>query len=183
MARTPSRLDSLSGRDRKLLAFLVLFFSLVGTSILWFNLRGSLEDKASRVRSAKDNLEIIVVMEEMYLEAAATILASEERLKTSGGERLDAFVEKIAVQTDVRDALHSVDARGTEKVGNLSQTRYELQLRKLPLTNALDFLYDLETSGYPVSVKRATFKSVFVSGSRLVNVNADVVTLSIEEGG
>lgn len=183
MARTPGRLDSLSDRDRKLLAFLVLFFGLVGTGILWFSLRSSLNDKAARVRNAKDNYEVLVAMEEAYLDAASTIQASEARLKSSGGERLDAFVEKIAVQTDVRDALHSVDARGTEKVGNLSQVRYEIQLRKLPLANALDFLYDLETSGYPVSVERATFKTVFVSGTRLVNVNADVVTLSIEEGG
>lgn len=174
--------DSLSRRERRMVMGLVLFLGVVVGGGLAWTLKSRLDDKASKVRMAKDNYEILVAMEERFLEADAVIKASETRLREYAGVRLDAHVEKIATQTGVSEQLRSVDEQGTETVGNVMQRRYRIDLRKVTVAQALDFIYDLETSGYPVSVERANLKTVFVSGERLLNVRLEVVTLSIEEG-
>ncbi|MBN2801360.1 MAG: type II secretion system protein M [Deltaproteobacteria bacterium] len=175
-------LASLSPRDRKLLAGLVLFFAVVGGGLLLFLAKGDLDAKAAQLRSAKDTMEVMVAMEEMYQEASTKLAASESHLKEARGVRLDAHVEKIAAQTGVSDQLRSVDEQGSEMEGNLKSTRYRVELRKVPLSQALDFLYDLEVSDYPVSVDRAQFKTIKVDNETMINLTLDLVTLTLKDG-
>jgi len=184
MASAPGTgfLSSLSPRDRRILIYAAGFFGVLGVSLLVLTLKGRLDDKASRVRTAKDTLEVLYVMEAQYLEAAQRIEASEERLKEYEGQRLPAFIESMAAQSDVRDLLRQVDDQGTETVGNVKQTTYKVVLKKVPLAGALDFLYDVETAGYPLQVERAVFTTVFVSGEKMVDLELGVVTLTLTEG-
>ena len=175
------QLDQLSPRDRKALTVLVLFvLVLVAALFTWF-LKGSLDDAASRVRAAKDTFEVMAVMEEQYLEAQATVTRSEARLRQYQGERFSAFMERIAQQTRVQENLRTVDEVGKESLGGIQQTRYNVELKKVGYAAAVDFLYDLETSGYPMRIENANFKTVFSAGERQLDLRLEIVTLSLEE--
>lgn len=175
-------LASLSPRDRKLLMLLGVFFAVVLSGILFMVARSDLRSKAEQLRAAKDTYEIMVAMEEIYQESAAKLAASESHLKETQGVRLDAHVEKIAAQTGVSGQLRSVDEQGTSQEGGVKSTRYRVELRKVTLSQAVDFLHDLEVSDYPVQVERANFKTIKADEQTMINLTLELVTMSLKEG-
>src|SRR5690348_14771742 len=90
------QLDALSPRDRKLLVGLVLGFVFVLTGGFWWVLHHALEDKASRVRDAKEKLEHVQKLDEEVAAAAQTIAAQEDRLKQYAHQPVTAFIEDLA---------------------------------------------------------------------------------------
>jgi hypothetical protein len=65
-------------------------------------------------------------------------------------------------------------------VGGLVQTRYRMVINKVGLQNAIEFLYDIETSGF-LAAESAGFKTVAVSGEKKLNLTLDLVAYSKSE--
>ena len=174
-------LDSLSPRDRKLLSAMAIFFGTVFVGGLWWFVLGLVADKNADLARKHDVLELLNVAAEQYRIAEETIAASEERLSQYQGEGFKPFVEKTAKQESVE--LGSVNSKSSETVGTVKSTLYKVELKKVDLGNALDFLNALETSGYPMRVENAHFKTVKVRGEKLINLSLEVVAFSLAVGG
>jgi type II secretory pathway component PulM len=180
MTRIEGLVGSLSPRDRKLLAGLALFGSVVYVGGLWTTLYSVLDDRAGRVRDAKTQLTEALALQEQYIAAASVLRAQQGRLRQHAGTPVTAFVEKAAGEADLSDALKSVNERGKpEQVGSMSQATWTVDLAKAPLDGLVQFLYEVETSGYPIAVQSATFKASGKPGARVIDLKLDVVVYEV----
>ena len=177
------QLDAMSSRDRNLLTGLVVFSGLMLVGVLTWTLLGSLDNQASRVREAKQSLLDIQYMKGEYYSSKAQIDAAEARMVQYGGDAVSAFVEQIAIQEGVSDGLVKVPETGRETIGRFRQTAYKIELKRVSLEGALGFLYSLETSGRPLRVKSAAFKTVSVKRERMIDMNLELLTYTFEESG
>ena len=168
------QLEVLSPRDRKLLVGLLLFGLAIATAGLWFFLHGQLEDKASRVRAAKESL-------------GAITLASREKLENLieeySKQPVTAFLEGLALKHSLNESLTSVHQNASETVGDIVQTRYTVNLKKAPQEQLYRFLHEIETSGFPAKIETAAFKVVTVKKERQLDLNLDIIVLSLAEEG
>lgn len=180
-AAVERQLESLSPRDRRLLIGLVSFGTFVGLAFLWYSLYGILDNKASRVRAARENLETAKVLQAEYQGAAASLAAQESRLRQYEGKRVSAHLEELASKRGVTDNLRAVNESGSEVVGNIKQTKYSVELRNLEHQDAIGFLYELETSGYPASVEVAQFKSKKTREGSVLDLALELVVFSLAE--
>ena len=176
------QLDALSPRDRMLLVGLVGF----GTSLFLMGFvyfaYSILDGKAAAVREAKERVQAMQIQQQEYNQAAATFQAHEERLRSK--PPVSTFVEELARKHEIAEQLSNINAKGTpEVVGSLAQQRYTVEIKKAPQENLYRFLHELETSGYPVSVEPAAFKSQPAKDAALqMNLTLDLVVLSVAEG-
>ena len=176
------QLDALSPRDRMLLVGLVGF----GTSLFLMGFvyfaYSILDGKAAAVREAKERVQAMQIQQQEYNQAAATFQAHEERLRSK--PPVSTFVEELARKHEIAEQLSNINAKGTpEVVGSLAQQRYTVEIKKAPQENLYRFLHELETSGYPVSVEQAAFKSQPAKDAALqMNLTLDLVVLSVAEG-
>jgi hypothetical protein len=174
-----AQLDAMSPRDRMLLSGLLSFFSLVFVLGLVWLVRGAVEDKASRVRTAKDNLEVISAMADEYDLAQQKIKRGEERLQQFKGQTASAYLESVARNNGVIDSL-TVNQQGSDVVGTLRQTQYRAELKRVPLEQATNFLHEVETSGYPASVTLARFKASGTPGAKVIDLTLELLCYEIE---
>jgi hypothetical protein len=175
------QLDAMSTRDRNLLTGLVVFAGLVVVGMLTWTLLGSLDNQASRVRDAKSSLLEIQAMKETYYESKAQIDAAEARMIKYGDQAISAFVEQIAIEEGVAEGLEKVPETGRETIGRFRQIAYKLELKRVTLEGALGFLHSLETSGRPIRVKSASFKTVSIKRERMIDLNLELLAYEFEE--
>jgi hypothetical protein len=177
------QLEALSPRDRRLLVGLVLFVLFVLTGGFWYLLHGALEDKASRVTTAKEAYARIQKLEAEYRQADATFQAQKSRLEQSGRQPVTTWVEDLANRHQLRDALSAVRETTREQVGDIQQIRYTVEMKRAAQEPLYRFLYELETSGFPAKVETAAFRVASVRNEKLMDLTLDIVVLSIVGGG
>ncbi len=175
------QLDNLSARDRTLLLGLVGFMMIVATGLLFFVLRSQLDNKAAQVLAAKNDLQTLTVMQEAYLSAAVEAKQTEARLRKHKSQAVDAFIEKIASDTDVRDVLSAVNQQSSEAMGNIRQTQHKVQLKKSSLEGVVNFIHALETSGFPLKIDNAHLKTVFFKGEKTLDLTLELTSYALEE--
>lgn len=178
-AAIEGQLEAMSPRDRFLLSGLVVFFSFVMVFALVWVVRGAVEDKAARVRSAKDDLEIIQATADEYDLAQQKIKRAEERLGQFQNQPASAYLETVARTVGVIDSL-TVNQLGSEVSDSMRQTNFRAELRKVPLENAVGFLHQIETSGYPANVSVARFKASGAPGSKVIDLTIELVAFQME---
>lgn len=180
VTRIEGVVETLSPRDRKLLGGLALSLSVGFVILLWTTLYNVLQDRAGRVRDAKTQLGEALALQEAYVSAAAVLRAQEGRLRQHAGTPVTAFVEKLASEAELSGALKSVNERGKpEQVGSISQATWTIDLLKAPLDAIVEFVFELETSGYPIAVQEATFKASGKPGAKVIDLKLDVVVYEV----
>lgn len=177
-AAIEAQIDTLSPRDRALLSGLITFFSLVFVVALVWLIRGAVEDKAQRVRAAKGDLAIIQATADEYDLAQQKIHRATERLGQFQNQPLSAYLETVARNVGVIDSL-TVNQLGSDDVGTMKKTTYRAELRKVPLENAVGFLHELETSGYPATVSVARFKASGAPGVKVIDLTIELVSYQL----
>lgn len=180
LGRLQNAFDGLAPRERRMIALLTALLAIVACGGMYFVLSGALEDVASRVKQQKDSLEVLQVAAAQYDEAVQRIDAAEERLAEYKDQRFKPFVEQEASKLGVE--LGPITDQGDEAVGTVKQTTFKVELKRLQLETALDFLYALETSGYPLSVQNARFKRLKRGEDILITLTLEVVAYSLVEG-
>jgi type II secretory pathway component PulM len=176
------QIELLSPRDRRLLMGLVGFGALLGLAVLWWSLDGMLDDKASRVRLAKENLSIATQMQADFKVASAKLGDQETRLKEYTNQPISAKIEEIASNRGVLESLRSVNENSTEIVGKMKQTKYSIDFKAMPIESAMGLLYDLETDPYPVSVEMADFKVTTNREGKKMSMTLELVVFMLAEG-
>lgn len=176
-----AQLESLSSRDRKLLVGLILALSLlfvVGT--VWW-VQGSLDDRASRVILAKQDLQTAYALRTEYDRAADVVAAQEERLRSSPPQQLGAFVESLASKHEIREGLRGVKEQASSEDHGVKTTTYEVEFRKVALESLLNVLLEMESSNYPLRIEDARFKVVYFKRERLMDLTLEIVVHGLGE--
>jgi len=177
-ASVEAQIEALSPRDRLLLVGLILFVLTLVTSGFWYLLHHELQDKASRVRAAKETYAHVAELETQYREADARFVSQKDRLEQYSKQPVSAWAEDLAKKHELD--LAAVAEKGTEQIGDITQTRYTIEIKRAAQETLFRFLRDLETSGFPARVDTASFKVVTVHGKeKAMDLTLEIVVLSL----
>jgi len=181
LAFVDRQLEALSARDRTLLVGLFGFGASLMVVVSGYGAWSVLHAKASAVIEVKEQVAEMQVLQRNYQAAEATFKAHEDALRNK--QPVSTFIEGLASKHEITDQLSNINAQGTpEVVGSIAQQRYTVDIKKAPQENIFRFLYDLETSGYPVSVDQAAFKSQKTKEGVMMNLTLELMVLSVSEG-
>ena len=181
--------DSLSGlgdRDRKLLiglAAAALVGVIVGTG---FFMSSILSDLQAKVDYRADALQRATVMAAEFQSNEETSQRISDKLNEHKSSNLSAFLEKTAQTVGIADRLDSVKASSTSVNGELEETLYSAQFSKLSLEDVTNFLFEIETSGYPLIVQSTRLKTRRSKGERLIKMSLDIAAykpVTVDAGG
>ena len=183
-AYVEQQLEMLSPRDRRLLVGLVLFFAVVLVGGYWYMLNGMLEDKAARVRDAKQALVIVQQLDQEYQQHKAAFEAQESRLREYGKQPVSAWIEGLATEHGIIEQLRSVNQATTEPVSDVvERTIYRVEIKRAPQKELYEFLYELETSPFPATVDQSSFKVSFLKQEKFMDLSMDITVLSLTGEG
>jgi type II secretory pathway component PulM len=176
-----AQLDLLSPRDRKLLAGLLGFVGVAFVLFVALTLRSALANKASRIVAQKEALEAMQDLRDEYVEADAKIDAAEKRVAELGGKEMSAYLEEVARKGQIADEL-SVNRLQTDAEGGIEQTQYKVELRRVSFDAALLFLWDVETSGYPLRIDSADFRVTKSGEEKVYRLVLELTTFALPTG-
>jgi len=181
--------DSLAGlgdRDRKLL-FGLAGFAVIGMvvgSVVW--MKSSLNSINNQVEYREEAVRTATMMAAEFQSNEDTARLIAERLEEHKATNLMSFVEKTAQSVGIADRLDSVKASSTSINGELEETIYAAQFSKLSLEDATNFLFEIETSGFPLVVQTARLKTRKRKGESKIKLILDIAayrTVAVDAGG
>ncbi len=174
LERVQDQLASMSDRDRKLLLGLIVFavVAIVGGGI-WF-MGNKLDVLEGKVADRRETLRKIELYAADYAESKAEADIIARRIAEHEGTDLSAFLEQVGQKTDVGDRLDSVRQKSTNDDGDLVESVYAVKLSKLTQEELANFLYEVESAGYPLRIRTMTVKSRKRGGEITLNVDLDI---------
>jgi type II secretory pathway component PulM len=181
-ARLSEQLEALSTRDRNLFTGLVLGVATVFVGLVTWSLLGVLDDRASRVRTAKDNLNTAQELATEHAILAAKVAAAEARMGEFRPTQVNTYVESWASEAGVLAGLKEVRETSSQTVGTFRERDYRVDIQGIPLDGVVRFLYRVETSPYPIKVRAARFKVRDPRRERTLDLDLELSTFSKEEG-
>lgn len=172
--RLAQAVATMSGRDRRLLIGLSAFLLVVVLGGTWWIGRQVLADVRGRVSDREETLALVQGLAADQAAAAAEIASIEDELRRNAGQDLPAIMEKAAAKTGISTNLSAVREKEVTTTGTLEEKSYNVDLTKLSLQQLTDFLYEIETGGYPLRVRSMKTKTVTVTGVKALNVSLEV---------
>jgi len=152
-ARLLAAVDNLSPRERMLvslvggvLATMLLYFAVI-TPLL------SIRDRASaRVETAEQQIETMLRLRRDYDDFAGRLELVESRIRANRDSRnLLTLLETLASQSGVKiDSMQERQASDNER---FRETRVEVDLKNVTLTQTVKYLHNIELSDRQLSVK------------------------------
>ncbi len=172
--RVRSTLEGMSARDRALLYLLVIFFIAVGIGLGTMGIRSHLNRLDETLDTRRSQLAMVREMAVEYADGTEQLAEVEDKLRAHEGTTLSAFLEKSADKVQLRDSLKQVKERSSTTMETLEERQYTAQLRPVTLEQLVGFLYEVETSGYPLLIKTLTAKTITISGVKNLDVTLDI---------
>lgn len=179
--RVQDVLAGMSQRDRRLLLGLVVSAALATLSGAGWWMKGTLSDLESRVESRSDSLHLLKVMSAEHEGAVGQSDEIKAKLKEHEGTDMSSFLEQAAKNSGVADRLNQVREKSTSTNGVLEEKLYAIALSKLTTDELSRFLFEVETSGYPLQIRTFKVKSRTRKGEKSLNVDMDVAAFRVLE--
>lgn len=174
--------EAMSTRDRNLATLLVVIVVVVIVGGITWSLKSAIDDKASRVRTAKENLIDAQDLAADYALLTARIEAAEDRMGEFRQQQFSTYVEEWATESGIE--VKKVDPLGTQTLGEYKERDYRVDISRQPLPNLLSFLFRVETAPYPIRVRTAQFKVVEDRElGRILDADLEIATYGREEEG
>lgn len=179
--RAQDALADMSPRDRGLLLGLVVASALaiVGGGMWWMN--GTIKDLESRVESRADSLHMLKVMAAEHESAIGQSDEIKAKLKEHAGTDMSSFLEQAAKNSGVADRLNQVREKSVTTNGVLEEKLYAVALSQLSTDEMSNFLFEVETSGYPLQIRNFKVKSRTRKGEKTLNVDMDIAAFRVIE--
>ena len=179
LQRTVSAVIALSPRDQFLLGGLIIsvlsVLSVGGIMWLWQSVSG-LETK---LESANQALSTIEVLKAEQLDNVTKISNQEELLRSHEGTSLSAFLESKAQEIGIRDKLSAVRESSSAAGELLQEKRYTVSLKNLSTEELSKFVYEIESTDYPLMIQTTTIKRRKIRDEVTLNVTLDVSVYSL----
>jgi type II secretory pathway component PulM len=177
--RAQDVLADMTPRDRTLLLGLSGLALLValGGSVWWMS--STVSSLQARIDDREDTLAAVQLAGAQYEAAAVEASAIETQLKKYAGTDLSSYLEKAATTANVKDKLKSVREKSSAVDGNIEEKLHTVSLDGMSLAELTEFLYEVETSGYPLRIKTFRVKTRSRRGETTLNVDMDISAFQI----
>ncbi len=180
-ARFGELVATMSDRDRKLFIALVIFGVTVVLLGGWWAGGRYLNDLNSRISDRESTLGLLNGIAAEQESAAGQLVKIEEQLRKNEGMELSAFLEKTAQHVGMQASLKGVRNKSTTTEGTLEEKLYTVELERVPVQQLSDFLYEMESSGYPLKVRSTRMKTLTAAGLKVLNVSMEVSAFRLVE--
>ncbi len=173
--RIQDALGQMTARERKLVigGSITMMFFLVGGAI-WFTISqiNALENEMNDREDSLRQVKLMAIDHASNLEKASKI---RELLENNRNTTMQSFVEKKAAEVGIqRDRLDAIKEKSPSVKGDLEEKGFTVQLSKLSLEDALNFIHTLEVSSYPMVIRSAKFKTSKLSGEKVIRLTLEI---------
>lgn len=183
--RARDQLADMSERDRKLLLGLVvgLLVAVLGGGVLF--MKGRLDALEGKVASRKETLRNLELLAADYAAGKTQAEQIASRISEHEGTDLSAYLEQVAQKSSVGDRLDAVRQKSSTDAGDLVETVYAVKLSRLLQDDLTSFLYEMESTGYPLKVRTLSVKARKRGDEVQLGVDMDIAAYRIkpQEGG
>ena len=181
-----SALDALAAlppRDRYLAIGLVLitFFGGLGYSV--YSMNDSLNAARADIERIERNKELVQILQEEQANLESEVAQIEESLAKNATTDLSAFLEQSATKSgfNPKEKNMQVREKSTSKDGRLQEKVFSVNLSNLTTEEFAKFLFQTETSGYPLQIQTSTVKTRKRSGAKTLNLTLDIAAYKLVE--
>ena len=177
--RAQDVLADMTPRDRALLLGLsgLALLVMLGGSAWWMS--STVSSLQARIDDRDATLAAVQLAGAEYEAAAVEAAAIETQLKKYAGTDLSSYLEKAATTANVKDKLKSVREKSSAVDGNIEEKLHTVSLDGMSLAELTEFLYEVETSGYPLRIKTFRVKTRSRRGETTLNVDMDISAFQI----
>ncbi len=118
---------------------------------------GMADRAASRVDAAEQQIQAMARLQREYSEISGRLQHVEERIKNQGNQQnLRTLLDNLAQNSAVRIA--SMEERQASKNDQYVETKVEVSLRNVSLSQTIKYLHNIESSPQQLSVKSLRIK-------------------------
>jgi general secretion pathway protein M len=150
--RLRTQLQALTPRERILLGGVGMLAAL---SLLYFGLLGPVlsarRDAQGRVASAEQELEAVRRLRAEYGNASAALTGVEQRIQQGPSSNLLTTLETLARNSSVK--IESMEPQAAASSDRYRETKVQLVLKGVTLSQTVSYLQQLETAPQPLSIK------------------------------
>jgi type II secretory pathway component PulM len=168
-------LSQMSARERRLViggSVAMLITIIIGGGWGgWSHITG-LEQDVSNREEALRQMQMMAMDHASNLEKAELIATSLEKNQNT---TMQSFVEKKAAEVGIqRDRLDAIKGKTPITKGTLEETSFTVELSKLSLEDAMNFINVLEASDFPMVIRNTKFKTQKISGEKLIRLTLEI---------
>ncbi len=181
-SRFSALVADMSPRDRSLFLGLVIAAYLGALGVAAWGGKSLLSDVQSRIATKQTALTRLEAMQAEYAQNSAKVAEIEETLRTNANQDLPSYVEKAAQKVGVGTNLKAVREKGVATQGNLEEKSYTVEIDKVTLTQMTDFLFEIETNGFPMRIRTSRVKTSGAAGARLLSATFEISAYRLTDG-
>lgn len=166
---------TLSPRDRRLLMGMIFMWYVAMVAVVWWLATGRVDAARAEVSEREKMVKNLMLSASAFSETADQVERIERALKENGDKDLSVFMEQSAEKVGISSNLQ-VRPKEEREEGDLLEKMYAIEISKITLQNLSDFLYEVETAGYPMKIRSMKTKTVTAAGSKVLNVTLEVAS-------
>jgi len=177
-------LMGMTPRDRNLLLGLVItgLIGLVGGA--GYGISSRLSAQEELIRTRERTLQEVRVLAAEYGAASEQAESIKEQLRNATEKDLTAFLDKSTEKLKISEKLNSVKEKSgsANNDGVLEEKVYAVSLSKLNQKELAEFLYEIETSDFPLQIQSMQVKTRKRKEELTLRIDLDISTYSLVEG-
>ena len=174
---------ALPPRDRILAVGLIVstFFGGLGFGVYSMNKR--LNAERQEIERVGKSVELIQVLQAEQASLESEVAQIEESLAKNATTDLSAFLEQSATKSgfNPKEKNMQVREKSTTKDGRLQEKVFSVSLSNLSTEEFAKFLFQTETSGYPLQIQTSTVKRRKRSDGVNLNLSLDIAAYKLVE--
>ncbi len=179
-------LDAFAGlppRDRMLAAGLIVstFFGGLGFGV--YSMNKTIKSERQEIERLGKSVELIQVLQAEQASLESEVAQIEESLAKNATTDLSAFLEQSATKSgfNPKEKNMQVREKSTSKDGRLQEKVFSVSLSDLSTEEFSKFLFQTETSGYPLKIQTSTVKRRKRREEVTLNLSLDIAAYKLME--
>lgn len=174
---------TLPPRDRFLAAGLIVstFFGGLGFGV--YSMNNTLRSERQDIERIGKSVELIQVLQAEQASLESEVAQIEESLAKNATTDLSAFLEQSATKSgfNPKEKNMQVREKSTSKDGRLQEKVFSVNLSNLTTEEFAKFLFQTETSGYPLKIQTSTVKTRKRREEVTLNLSLDIAAYKLVE--
>ena len=174
---------ALPPRDRILAVGLLISIFFGGLGFGVYSMNKKLKTERQEIERVGKSVELIQVLQAEQAALESEVSQIEESLAKNATTDLSAFLEQSATKSgfNPKEKNMQVREKSTTKDGRLQEKVFSVSLSNLTTEEFAKFLFQTETSGYPLQIQTSTIKRRKRSDGVNLNLNLDIAAYKLVE--
>lgn len=175
--------EALPPRDRALAIGLLIFLFVGGIGWAMRSMYTSVQSQKQDIERLEDNLRLIQLLQQEQIAVKDEVTQIEQSLAKNATTDLSAFLEQAAKTAgfDPKEKNMQVREKSASTDGRLQEKVFSVSLSDITTEEFAKFLFQTETSGYPLQIQTTTVKTRLKQNEKVLNLTLDIAAYKLLE--